>query len=224
VLRRQTWTLPIVFVQSGDPVQAGSVMSHARPGGNATGFMLFEASINTKYLQLLKDIAPGTTRAALMQNPDNTAWRDDIAQIEAVAHSLGVAPVPTPVRNAADIERALAAFAGEPNTGLIILPDNTNFRYRDVIVAMAAKYRLPAVYPYRYFAAGGGLMSYGADLPDIYRHAASYVDRILRGEKPGELPVQAASKFELVINLKTAKALGLDVPLSLLARADEVIE
>ena len=224
VLRRLTWTLPIVFVQSGDPVQAGSVMSHARPGGNATGFMLFEASINTKYLQLLKDIAPGVTRAALVQNPDNTSWRGDIARIEAVARSLGVVPVPTPVRNPADIERALAAFANEPNGGVITLPDNTNIRYRDVIVAMAAKHRLPAVYPFRNFVTGDGLMSYGADQPDIYRRAASYVDRIMRGEKPGELPVQAPTKFELVINLKTAKALGLDVPLSLLARADEVIE
>jgi putative ABC transport system substrate-binding protein len=224
VLRRQTWTLPIVFVQSGDPVRAGSVMSHARPGGNATGFTLFEASINTKYLQLLKDIAPGVTRAAVVQNPDNTSWRGDVAQIEAVARSLGVVPVPTPVRNPADIERALAAFAGEPNGGVIALPDNTNFRHRDVIVAMAAKHRLPAIYPFRYFVTGGGLMSYGADQPDIYRRAASYVDRILKGEKPADLPVQAPTKYELVINLKTAKALGLTVPPTLLARADEVIE
>jgi putative ABC transport system substrate-binding protein len=223
-LRRQTWTIPIVFVQSGDPVRAGTVMSHARPGGNATGFTLFEASINTKYLQLLKDIAPAMTRVAVMENPDNTSWRGDLAQVEAAAQSLGVVPVLTPVRDAADVERQLAAFASQSNGGLIVPPDNTTLRHRGVILAAAARHRLPAVYSARVFVAEGGLMSYAIDQRDAYRRAASYVDRILQGEKPGELPVQGPVKFDLTINLKTAKLLGLDVPLAMLARADEVIE
>jgi putative tryptophan/tyrosine transport system substrate-binding protein len=223
-LRQQTWTLPIVFVQSGDPVQAGFVMSHAKPGGNATGFLLFEPSINTKYLQLLKDIAPRVTRAAVMSNPDNTAWRSDATQFDAAGRSLGVVPVATPMRDSAGIERAIAVFANEPNGGLIFPPDLTALHHRDAIIRLAAKHRLPAIYATRIFVSAGGLMCYGVDAADIYRRAAGYVDRVLRGEKPGELPVQAPTKFELVINLKTARALGLDVPLAMLARADEVIE
>jgi putative tryptophan/tyrosine transport system substrate-binding protein len=222
-MRERTRTIPIVIVQNGDPVQADSVQSFARPGGNVTGFLGFEPTINAKYLQLLKDIAPNVTRVAVMQF-ENSTWRGDFSAIQAVARSFAVTPIATVVHDAGEIERAMAAFAREPNGGLIMPPDaNTNLQ-RDLIIALAAKHRLPAVYSRRNFVVAGGLLSYGADLFDLYDRAASYVDRILKGEKPGELPVQAPTKFELVINLKTAKALGLDVSTSLQMGASEVIE
>jgi putative ABC transport system substrate-binding protein len=219
----ETRTLPIVAVQAGDMVTAGFAQSHARPGGNVTGFVLFEATINTKFLQLLKDIAPQLNRVGVMQG-QSSAWRGDFAAIAAVAPSLGVQPAHMLVRDAADIEAAFAALAREPKAGLILPPDNTTIRNRELIIALAGRHRLPAVYSDRVFAPAGGLMFYGADFTDVFRRAASYVDRILRGDKPGDLPVQSPTKFELVINLKTAKALGLDVPITMLARADEVIE
>jgi putative ABC transport system substrate-binding protein len=224
VLQRLTRTIPIVFVQSGDPVQAGTVQSLARPGGNITGFITFEPSLNTKYLQLLKDMAPQVTRVAVLQT-QASSWRDDFAVVEAVARSFAVVSVATLVRDdATDIERVLGAFAQDPNGGLILPPDNATLRHRALIVTLAAKFHLPAVYANRQLVDAGGLMSYATDITDIYRQAAAYVDRILRGAKPADLPVQAPTKFDLVINTKTAKALGIEVPLSLLIRADELIE
>jgi putative tryptophan/tyrosine transport system substrate-binding protein len=223
-LQKKIDSIPIVSVVSGDPVRAGFVQSLARPGGNITGFLMFEQTMSAKWLELLKEIAPGVSRVAVMQNPDNTAWRGDFPAIEAVAPSLAVEVISTPVRDAAEIERAIGAFGRMPNGGLLVLPDTTLNVNRELIAVLAAKYRLPAVYPYRFYVAAGGLTSYGVDVVDIYRRVASYVDRILRGVHPGELPVQAPTKFELVINLKTAKMLGLDVPPMLLARADEVFE
>jgi putative tryptophan/tyrosine transport system substrate-binding protein len=222
-MRQQSATVPIVFIQSGDPVQAGAVQGFARPGSNLTGFMSFESTINAKYLQLLKDIAPNTTRVAVMQF-ENSTWRGDFSVIETVAPSLAVRPIAAVVHDLAEIERAMAALAQEPNGGLVLPPDGRTASNSDLIVALAAKYRLPAVYSNRSYVVDGGLMSYGADRLDIFRRAASYVDRILNGERPSDLPVQAPTKFELVINLKTAKALGLDVSIALLTRADEVIE
>jgi putative tryptophan/tyrosine transport system substrate-binding protein len=222
-MREQARTVPIVFIQSGDPVQAGSVQGFARPGTNFTGFMSFESTINAKYLQLLKDIAPNVTRVAVMQF-ENSTWRGDFSVIDTVAPSFAVTPIAAVVHDAGEIERAMAALAQEPNGGLILPPDGRTAANGDLIVALAAKHHLPAVYSARSYVVGGGLMSYGADRLDIFRRAASYVDRILKGEKPADLPVQAPTKFELVINLKTAKALGLNVSVALLTRADEVIE
>jgi putative ABC transport system substrate-binding protein len=224
VLQGLTRTIPIVFVQVADPVQAGMVQSLTRPGGNFTGFVLFEPSINTKYLQLLKDMAPKLTRVAVLQSAP-TSRRGDFAVVESVAQSFAVAAIAMVVRDdAADVERAIAAFAREPNGGLILPPDNvTSRRHRDLIVALAAKHRLPAIYPTRQFVQAGGLMAY-ATSPLDFRLVASYVDRILRGAKPSELPVQIPTKFELVIKLKTASDLGLTIPPSLFALADEVIE
>jgi ABC-type uncharacterized transport system substrate-binding protein len=222
-MRQQTRTLPIVAIQSGDPVAAGFVQSYARPGGNVTAFLLFEATISAKFLQLLKEIAPHLTRVAVIQ-AQSSSWRGDFRAVEVAARSLAVKPTAMIVRDAADIERAIVAFAGEPNGGLISPPDALTIRHRDLIIALAAKHRLPAVYSGREFMSSGGLMFYGADFTDVFRQSASYVDRILRGASPGELSVQAPTKFELVINLKAAKALGLDVPPTLLIRADEVIE
>jgi putative ABC transport system substrate-binding protein len=222
-LLEQTRDIPIVAVQSGDLVEAGFAQTHARPGGNVTGFTMFEATINTKYLQLLKDIAPRVARVCVMQSA-NSAWRGDFRAIEAVAQALSAEPIAAIVRDAAEIERAIETFASKPGGGLIIPPDSLTVRHGELIIALAAKYRLPAVYSNRDFVTSGGLMSYATDHPDLFRRAASYVDRILRGEKPANLPVQAPVKYELAINLKTAKALGLEVPTTLLARADEVIE
>jgi putative ABC transport system substrate-binding protein len=222
-MHRQTHTIPIVAVISGDPVSAGFVQSHARPGGNVTAFLLFEPTINTKYMQLLKDIAPHVTRAAVLHS-ENTAWRGDFAAIKTVAPSFEVEPVEILVRHASDIEREISDFARIPNGGLILPPDSATIAQRELILALAARHRLPAVYAGREFVIDGGLMCYSTDFNDIFRRAASYIDRILRGEKPADLPVQAPTKYELVINLKTAKALGLEVPPTLLARADEVIE
>jgi putative tryptophan/tyrosine transport system substrate-binding protein len=222
-VRDQIHTIPIVFVQSGDPVQAESVRSFSRPGGNLTGFLQYEPTISTKYLQLLKDIAPSVTRVAVMQF-DHSVWRGDFSAIKAVARSFAVTPISTIIHNAADIEQAITALAREPNGGLIIPPDADTIHHRDLIVALAARQRLPAVYSSRPYVAGGGLMSYGVDNIDLYSRAASYVDRILKGAKPGDLPVQAPTKFVLTINLKTAKALGLSVPAAMQQLADEVIE
>jgi putative ABC transport system substrate-binding protein len=226
VLKELTQTIPVVFVQNGDPVQMGIVQSFARPGGNLTGFVNFEPSINTKYLQLLKDIAPRVTRVGILQSRA-TVFRRDFETIETVAPDFRVAPVALVVLDdRADIERTVATFAREPNGGLILPPDGVTLRHRKLIVELAAKHRIPAVYGgyrVRVFVDGGGLMSY-ASLPADYRLVAGYVDRILRGAKPGELPVQVPTRFELVINRKTANALGLAVPLTLLAIADEVIE
>jgi putative tryptophan/tyrosine transport system substrate-binding protein len=220
-----TRTVPIVFPTIGDPVGAGFVDSLARPGGNATGFMSYEYSLSGKWLELLKQIAPGVTRVAVLRDAAVSIGPVQFGVIQAVAPSLRVEVNPINMRDdAGEIERAIAAFAGSPNGGLILTTSALAAVHRDLIVTLAARHKLPAVYFQRYFVTVGGLISYGADVVDQYRRAAGYVDRILKGEKPADLPVQAPTKYELVINLKTAKALGLDVPPMLLARADEVIE
>ena len=221
-LLEATRTVPIVFAGVGDPVAAGYVESLARPGGNATGFLVYEYGIGAKFLELLKEVAPRVTRVAVFRDSSIAAGPGMFGAIQALAPSLGVELRPVDVRDAGEIERAVAAFAQASGGGLIVLGRATI--HRGVIIALAAKHRLPAVYTLRYLAATGGLISYGPDLLDQHRRAAGYVDRILRGEKPADLPVQAPTKYELVINLKTAKALGLTVPETLLARADEVIE
>jgi putative tryptophan/tyrosine transport system substrate-binding protein len=224
-LREQSLSVPIVFVQVTDPIGQGLVPNLARPGGNITGFINFEFSIGTKWVEALKQIAPRIARAALIYNPETAPYADLFQQpVEAAAAAFAVMPIAVAARSAAELERAIEAFARTPNGGLLVLPDVTNLIHRDQIIALAARHRLPAVYPYRYYAASGGLLSYGSEQTDLFRRAASYVDRIFKGTSPGELPVQAPTKYELVINLKTAKALGLDVPATLLARADEVIE
>jgi putative ABC transport system substrate-binding protein len=226
VLRRVSQSIPIVFVVVTDPVGNGLVTNLARPGANITGFTNFEISMGGKWLEILRDIAPDSARVGLVFNPANSpSVRSYYSpSIEAAAQSFGVKVIDVPVHDAAEIESAVDAFAREPNGGLVVLPDNTTVRHRGPLVAFAAKYRLPAVYPYRYFATSGGLLSYGIDTVDLYRRGASYVDRILRGEKPGNLPVQQPTKFEMVINLNAAKALDLPVPRAMLARADEIIE
>jgi ABC-type uncharacterized transport system substrate-binding protein len=221
--QQATRAVPIVFVAVADPVRTGVVLSLAHPGGNITGFTNFEASMGGKWLEFLKEIAPRTTRVALIFNPDTHSGQF-FQSLEAVGPSLGIEAVQTPLHNAAEIERALASFNGEANVGLVAMPDIFTAEHRDLIISLATKYRLPAISWIRSFAAGGGLMSYGVDLPDLFRRAAAYVDRILKGAKPADLPVQQPTKFELVINLKTAKALGLTVPPLLLAAADEAIE
>jgi putative ABC transport system substrate-binding protein len=223
-LNRETRSLPIVFVQVSDPVKLGFVANLARPGGNVTGFANFEHPIGGKWLDLLKDTAPGRSRVAVILDPDNPSQIAYWEGIEAAAPSFRVQLTRTDVRDAAEIERAVNAFAQQPNGALLVAPNAVTIFHRDLIIALAAKHRLPAIYPYRFFAASGGFISYGVDLPDLYRQAASYVDRILKGAKPGDLPVQLASKFELVVNLKTAKALGLTIPEPFLQHADEVIE
>ena len=214
----------IVFTQVTDPVGGGLVESLARPGGNATGFALPEYDTSGKYLELLKEIAPQTTLAAVTRDPGNIAGAAQFAAIQTVASSLGVELRPFDVRDADEIERAITAFAGQPNGGLIVTASAPAQIHRDLLIALAARYRLPAVYPYHFFVADGGLISYGVDTIDQYRRAAGYVDRILKGEKPADLPVQAPVKFELTVNLKTAKALGLTIPATVLGRADKVIE
>jgi putative ABC transport system substrate-binding protein len=215
----------IVFVLVVDPVGAGFVESLARPGRNITGFMLREFGMAAKWLELLKEIGPGVTRVAVLRDPSISQGGGQLGAIQAVASLFRVELNPIDVRDGQEIERAIAAFAQQPNGGLIVTGSPSAELHRDLIIALAARYRVPGIYPNRSFvAAGGGLFSYGADTIDQYRRAASYVDRILKGEKPADLPVQAPTKFELAINLKTAKALGLTVPDTLLARADEVIE
>ena len=223
-LVQMTRTVPIVFTTVADPVGSGFVDSLARPGGNITGFTLFEYSMGGKWLQLLKEIAPGVTRAAVLRDPTIATGPAQFAAIQAVAPSLGVELRPVDVRDEGEIERAIAVFAQSPNSGLIVTGSPQANSHRDVIIALAARHRLPAVYFARNWTVGGGLISYAADFLDQFRRAPAYVDRILKGEKPADMPVQAPTKYELVINLKTAKALGLTVPQSLLARADEVIE
>jgi putative ABC transport system substrate-binding protein len=223
-LQQTTRTMPIVFVAVIDPVGAGYVESLARPGGNLTGFSLFEYGLSGKWLELLKEIAPGVTRVAVIRDTAVGSGVGQYAIIQAVAPSLGVELRPIDMRDPGEIERAVVAFARVPNSGLIIVGAPSAVVHRNLIVTLAARHQLPAVYPLSYFARSGGLMSYGPDSIEPYRRAAGYIDRILKGEKPADLPVQAPTKYELTINLKTAKALGFDVPPSLLARADEVIE
>jgi putative ABC transport system substrate-binding protein len=217
-------TLPVVFVSVIDPVGAGFVASLARPGGNVTGFTLFEYGIAGKWLELLKEIAPRVTRVAVLRDPAIGAGIGQLGAIQAVAPSFGVELSPIDVRDLVEIERAVIAFARGPNGGMIVTGSPSQGVHRELIISLAARHRLPAVHPFRYMAAGGGLIAYGPDQVDQYRRATSYLDRILKGEKPADLPVQAPTKYELVLNLKAAKALGLEVPPALLARADEVIE
>ena len=223
-LKRATRTIPIIFTQVYDPVGSGFVASLTRPGGNITGFTLGEFSMGGKILEVLKEVAPQVSRVAVILNLEQPAhvamWRS----IEATAPSFGVRLTPSDVQGPDEIERTIEAFAREPNGGLIVLPSPVAIVHRELITALAARHRLPAVYGYRFFVTGGGLVSYGIDPADQTRQAAGYVDRILKGEKPGDLPVQQPTKYELVINLKTARALGLTVPDTVLARADEVIE
>jgi len=223
-LTQATRTVPIVFPIIADPVAGGFVDSLARPGGNATGFMLFEYSISGKWLELLKQIAPEVTRVAVLGDPDTATGPAQFGVIQAVAPSLRVEVSSFNKRDTSEIERAITAFAQSPNSGLIITAGGPPLAHRDLIITLAARFKLPAVYFDRAFVTAGGLLSYGPDRIDLYRRSAGYVDRILKGEKPAGMPVQAPTKYQLVINLKTAKALGLTVPPSLLATADEVIE
>jgi ABC-type uncharacterized transport system substrate-binding protein len=219
-----TRTVPIVFAFAIDPVGIGFVETLSRPGGNATGFLLFEFSLNAKWMELLKEIAPGVTRAAVLRDSTTTVGVGQFAVIQSVAPALGVEVSPINLHDAGEIERGVSAFARSGNGGLIVTASPVASVHRDLIVALAARHKLPAVYYDRLFVTGGGLTSYGADFADQYRRAAGYVDRILKGAKPADLPVQAPTKYDLAINLKAAKALGLTVPRALLARADEVIE
>ncbi len=223
-LRQVTHTIPIVFTQIAEPFGSGLASRLAHPGGNVTGFTTSEFSIYGKSLELLKEVAPRVTRVAVLLNPEQIPHAGMSRAILAAAPSFGVQVTEAGARDAAEIERAISAFAREPNGGLIVLPSGPSIVHRDLIIALAAKHRLPAVYAFRHFVTDGGLISYGIDLADQYRQAAAYVDRILRGEKPGDLPIQLPTKFKLVANLKTAKALGIEIPPTLLARADEVIE
>jgi putative ABC transport system substrate-binding protein len=223
-LLQVTRTIPIVFPIASDPVGTGFVESLARPGGNVTGFMTIEFSMGGKWLELLREIAPGVTRVAVLRDATMGTSTSQFAAIQAVAPSLRVEVNPVNMREAGAIEHSVETFARAPNGGLIVTAVAAAVRHRDLIITLAARHKLPAVYYERFFVAAGGLVSYGPDRIDMYQRAAGYVDRILKGEKPADLPVQAPTKYELVINLKTAKALGLDVPPTLLARADEVIE
>ena len=219
-----TRTVPIVFALATDPVGSGQVESLSRPGGNATGFLLFEYDLSAKWLELLKEIAPGVTRAVVLRDPTAITGIGQFAVIQSVARSVGVEVSPLNLRDASETERAVAAFARSSNGGLIVAGSALANVQRNLIIELAARHRLPAVYYERLYVASGGLISYGPDLVDQLRRAAGYVDRILKGEKPADMPVEAPTKYELVINLKTAKALGLTIPPSVLGRADEVIE
>lgn len=225
-LRAETRTIPIVFTRVSDPIGSGLIETLSRPNGNATGFTNFEASMGGKWLDVLKEIAPGVKRVAIIFNPDTAARRGIfyLDTFKAAAASFAVTPVEAPVYNVGDIEGALKALASESNGGVVVMPDAFTPVHRDVIITLAARYQLPAVYPFRVFATSGGLISYGVNVMEQFPRAAAYVDRILKGEKPGDLPVQAPSKLELVINLKTAKALGIEVSLQLQQIADEVVE
>jgi putative tryptophan/tyrosine transport system substrate-binding protein len=223
-LMEATHSVPIVFVQTVDPVGSGWVASLAAPGGNATGFSQFEFSIAGKWLELLKQIAPRLTRVVILRDAGNSDGTAQFAAIQSAAPSLGVELTPVSVRDPSEIERGVTAFAARPDGGLIVTASAYTAAHRDLIIALAARHRFPAVYPFAYFATSGGLISYGPEPIDQLQRAAEYTHRILNGEKPSSLPVQAATKFELVINLKTAKTLGLNIPPTLLARADEVIE
>ena len=223
-LLQATRTIPIVFTTVTDPVGAGYVDSLSRPGGNVTGFSNFEYTIGGKWLELLKEIAPRVTRVAVFRESAIAAGPGQFGAIQAAAPAIGVEVLPIDVRNADEIERAVTPFAQSSNNGLIVTASPGSALHRDLIITLAARHKLPAVYPYRYVVAAGGLLSYGPDFADQFRRAASYIDRILKGDKPADLPVQAPTKYELVINLKTAKAIDLDVPATVLARATEVIE
>jgi putative ABC transport system substrate-binding protein len=223
-LQRESRTIPIVFAGLADPIGSGFVASLPRPGGNITGVMQYEASVTGKWLAMLKEIAPSIVRAGFVANPKTATYDYYLRAGEVLGPSLGIDVVLSPFENAADIERAIQSFASAPNGGLVLIPDFTNVVHRDLIIALAAQHKLPSVYYTRLFVASGGLMSYGVDFVDLCRQAAAYVDRILRGDNPADLPVQAATKFETTVNLKTAKALGLTVPPGLLVAADEVIE
>ena len=221
---RQTKTIPIVFMQVTDPVSDGFVASLARPGGNVTGFTIFEHSFAGKWLEMLKEVVPTMTRVAVMQNPDHPAWNAYVRAIRDVALGMGIEVTPTPASGPAEVEAALAAFGRTPNGGVILLPSALVTANRGLIAAATLRHRLPSIYVVRDYPASGGLMSYGIDGIEQFRQAASYVNRILKGAKSADLPVQASSKFEMVINLKTAKTLGITVPATMLGRADEVIE
>jgi putative ABC transport system substrate-binding protein len=223
-LYRHTRDIPIVFAQVADPVGSGYAANAARPGGNVTGFALYDATIAVKWIELLKQIADAVTRVALVYDPANPVWVQFLRAIEPIANRMGVQVVGAAVQMPGDIERTIDRFASEPNGGLIVAASPLTAVHRKQIIALAAKHRLPAVYTLRYFVSDGGLAFYGVDNLELYRRTASYIDRIFRGEKPGDLPIQYPNKFELVINLRTAKALGLEIPLSVLARTDEVIE
>jgi putative ABC transport system substrate-binding protein len=223
-LQQETQDIPIVFVFVNDPIGSGFIASLARPGGNLTGLTLFEAGIAGKWLAMLKEIAPGLTRAGLVFNPKTTSFSDYVRDAKAMASSLGVELIPGPIESADDIRRTVESFSQLPGCGLVIPPDATTIVHRNLIVELANEHCLPAVFAFRLFVAAGGLMSYGIDFVDVFRQAASYVDRILHGAKPADLPVQAPTKYETIVNLKTAKALGLAVSPTLLVRADEVIE
>jgi putative ABC transport system substrate-binding protein len=225
VLLQQTRTIPIIFTVVADPVGSGFVTSLPRPGGNATGFMIIEGSLGGKWVELLKEIAPRVARVALLFNPASASYAEYyLNSFKAAAPSFAVEAVAAPVHDMSELESVVAAQAREPNSGLIVMPEAFMIAHRVEVTSLAARYRLPAIYPYRFFAEIGGLLSYGNDLTDNFRRAATYADRILKGEKPSELPVQTPVKFELIINLKAAKTLGLDVPALLQQRADEVIE
>jgi putative ABC transport system substrate-binding protein len=224
ILRRLTGTIPIVFTNVADPLASGIVARFAHPGGNITGFTSVEASIAGKWLSLLRDMAPSITRVMFLYSGDNSNWSGYLRAIEAAAPGAGVTASATVVASSQDISSAIEAFAREPNGGMIVQPTGFMSDQRETIAALAIRHRLPAMYPYNYFAESGGLASYGSDSPDLYRRAAGYADRILRGEKPGDLPVQAPTKFEFVVNLKAAKAIGLEVPYSVLILADKLIE
>jgi len=223
-LQQATRNLPIVFVNVADPVGGGFVESLARPGGNITGFTPYEYSISAKWLELLKQVSPRLTRAAVLRDRASSDGIGQFAAMQGVAPSLGVVLSPVDVREAGEIERAITTFARASDSGLVVTASGLAIRHRDLIVTLAARHQLPAVYPFRFFVTAGGLMSYGPDSVDPYRRAAGYVDRILKGEKSADLPVQAPTKYETVINLKTARALGLDVPPTLLATTDDIIE
>ena len=223
-LQQASLSVPIVFAQVPDPVANGFVAGLARPGGNTTGFTTYDYAGSAKWVEVLKEIAPGVTRAAVLRDPTIASGIGQLGAVLAVAPSLGIEMSPIGVRDASEIEGAVTAFAREPNGGLIVLASPLSIVQRKLIIALAARHRLPAVYGLRFFVVDGGLISYGPDSVEPYRRAAGYVDRVLKGEKPADLPVQAPTKYDLVINLKTAKALGLEIPATLLARADEVIE
>jgi len=224
-LARETHAIPVVFTNVSDPIGAGLVKTLARPGGNLTGLMLLEASVAGKWLSMLKELSPGLKRAALVGNPRTSAFDYFLRTTQQAASGLGLQVIANPVADAAAIERSVGSFAASPDGGLVVIPDLTMTRNRRLLIDLAARHRLPAIYPERFYTVDGGLMSYGvADLVDQFRQAASYVDRILKGEKPADLPVQGPTKYSTILNLKTAKALGLTVPPGLLVAADEVIE
>src|SRR5215469_341381 len=223
-LQRETRTIPIVFVEVSDPIGSGFIASLAHPGGNLTGIIQYETGIAGKWLAMLKEIAPNLARAALLANPKGTAYEYFLRNATAAASSLGIEIISSPVGNVADIEQSISSLAQQDNGGLLCPPETFITAHRDLVIALAAKHRLPAVYAWRYFVTDGGLMSYGIDLVDVYQQSASYIDRILRGANPADLPVQSPTRYETALNLKTAKALGFSVPASLLVRADEVIE